>query len=274
MVPMVRRWFESFDQSTYSLDLANAHLNKKLSLANERIHGTHLQKPLSVFIDQEAEKLSSLPSLRYEPETIQYVTVRSDGYVCVDNKYYRIDARLKKEKALVMASSSQVSIYCRGKLIEVYVRIKDPFITKACKDHYKESFEKTLEDHGHYLKKASQIGANVERFVNIVLARGDGFVDTRVVWGILTLNKTYEQSDIDKACKSALDLSQVNLRTVRQLLSTMAQPKKKPKVLEENLLSNEPAVQPAGGRFERPMSEYKKHLRLVYSSQRSNVYDY
>jgi len=260
-VPVTRRWFESYDRSTYSLETAQAHLERKLKISNERRQDSHQQKPINVFINDEAAVLKPLPSLRYEVETIQHVTVRSDGYVRFDNKYYRIDSRLKKESALVIGNTQQVSIYCKGRLLEVYERIRGDFTTKACKDHYKESWEKTLQDHGHYLKQARAIGANVERFISIILARGEGFVDTRVVWGLLTLNKKYSNTDIDKACLSALELSQVNLATVRQLLTIMAQPKKK----EINEEQSSSAVQTMGGKFARPMSEYKNHLRLVHS---------
>lgn len=260
MVPMKRRLFESYDLENYTLESAQAHIDKKLAIANERKHGTHLQKPIAVFINDEASALKPLPDLRYEIESIARATVRADGYVRFANKYYRIDSRLKGEVALVIGNSKQVSIYCKGRLLEVYERITNNFVTKACKDHYKEPWEKTLQDHGHYLKQALAIGANVERFISIILARGEGFVDTRVVWGLLTLNKKYNNTDIDKACLSALELSQVNLVTVRQLLNIMAKPKEplKPK--------DDPAkVQAMGGKFARPMSEYKNHLKLVHS---------
>ncbi len=260
MVPMKRRLFESYDRENYTLESAQAHIDKKLAIANERKHGTHLQKPIVVFINDEASVLKPLPDLRYEIESIIRVTVRADGYVRFANKYYRIESRLKGEVALVIGNSKQVSIYCKGRLLEVYERITNNFVTKACKDHYKEPWEKTLQDHGHYLKQALAIGANVERFISIILARGEGFVDTRVVWGLLTLNKKYNNADIDKACLSALELSQVNLVTVRQLLNIMAKPKEilKPK--------DDPAkVQAMGGKFARPMSEYKNHLKLVHS---------
>ena len=184
----------------------------------------------------------------------------SDGYVRFANKYYRVDTRLKGEITLVIGNSEQVCIYCNGRLLEVYEKIKDKFTTKACKDHYKESWEKTLQDHGHYLKRAEVIGANAQRFIDIILARGEGFVDTRAVWGLLTLNKKYNNGDIDKACLSALELSQVNLRTVRQLLNIMAKPKEK-EIQTDDLTT----AQVVGGRFARPMSEYKKHLTLVHS---------
>ena len=261
MVPMKRRLFESYDKSKYSLEDAQAHLTRKMAIANERKHGTHLQKPLDVFINEEALLLKPLPTLRYELETITHSTIRTDGYVRFANKYYRVDTRLKGATALVIGNTSQVSIYCSGRLLEVYERIHDKFITKVCKDHYKESWEKTLQDQGHYIKQAQGIGPNAERFVGIILARGEGFVDTRSVWGLLTLNKKYSTADIDKACLSALDLSQVNLKTVHQLLNIMAKPKSKALAKEEI-----PTAQTMGGKFARNMSEYKNHLRLVQNN--------
>jgi hypothetical protein len=262
MVPVKRRLFESYDKNNYSLESAQAHINRKLSIANERKHGTHLQKPIDVFINDEAQALKSLPTLRYEIEKIIHSTIRGDGYVPFLNKYYRVDKKLKKEDALVIGNSQQVFIYCRGRLLEVYERITDNFTTKACKDHYKEPWEKTLSDHGHYLKKAQEIGLNVERFIAIILARGEGFVDTRVVWGLLTLNKKYQNADIDKACLSALELSQVNLATVRQLLNIMSKPKEKNKHGQIEL-----GAQPTGGKFARPASEYRSFLKLVHSKE-------
>lgn len=260
MVPVKRRIFESYDLNTYTLENAQAHLDRKMLITNERKHGTHLQKPVEVFINDEASLLKALPCLRYELETIMRSKVRADGYVRFLNKYYRVDVRLKGEIALVIGNSAQVSIYCKGRLLEVYDKIIDKFQVKACKDHYKESWEKTLQDHGHYLARAEEIGPSVGRFIGIVLARGEGFVDTKVVWGLLTLNKKYENSDIDKACLSALELSQVNLATVRQLLNIMAKPMEKEMQREEQL-----AAQTTGGKFARPMSEYKNHLTLVHS---------
>lgn len=260
MVPVKRRLFESYAIENYDLKTAQAHIDRKLRLTNERKHGTHLERPLDVFINDEAAKLKVLPLLKYEVETIVSSTVRADGYVRFENKFYRVDPRLKKESALVIANSVQVSIYVKGRLLEVYERVTDKFTTKACKDHLKESWEKTLSDHGHYLSRAAEIGVHVERFISIVLARGEGFIDTRVVWGLLTLNKRYSNGDVDKACFAALELAQVNLKTVRQLLNTMAKP-----VMSSASTDSVSVTQKMGGKFARPMSEYRQHLKLVHS---------
>ena len=87
-------------------------------------------------------------------DRLTYPIVRDDGYVKVDSKYYRVDPRLKKEVALAIAGQTTVSIYMKGRLLEVYEKITDRFKTKDCKPHYQDSWEKTLEDHGHYLRRA------------------------------------------------------------------------------------------------------------------------
>lgn len=261
-VSYVRRLFESYPKGDYEMTSAQAHIDRKLKIANERKHGAHQQRPIEVLINDEAAKLKPLPQLRYEVETIVTSSVRADGYVRFENKYYRVDPTLKRQDALVIASSAKVSIYVRGRLLEVYERITDRFTTKACKDHYREPWERTLEDHGHYLKRAASFGVHVEQFISIVLARGEGFVDTKVVWGLLNLDKAFEKTAIDRACQSALEISQVNLKTVRQLLTLMAEPKKKPKSTQVDL---EPRAAAEGGKFARSMSEYKSHLKLIFS---------
>lgn len=260
-VQIVRRLFESYDLESYQLESAQEHIDKKMKIANERRHGSHQMKPVDVFINDEISKLKPLPQLPYEIEKIISTDVRLDGYVRFLGKFYRVDQRLKKQEVLVIGNSKQVSIYCKGRLLEVYEKITDPFKMKDCKDHYKEPWEKTLNDHGHYIKKAEAIGENVARFIQIILARGEGFVDNRIVWGVLTLNKKFESLEIDNACRSAIELSSVHLKTVRSLLAIHSKVKDKTKNQNEN-----EEFKTSGGKFTRSMNEYATHLRLVFSA--------
>ncbi|MBK9039097.1 MAG: hypothetical protein IPL83_08045 [Bdellovibrionales bacterium] len=126
------------------------------------------------------------------------------------NKYYRVDLRLSGQSVTLIGNAEKLSIYCAGRLLEVYDVIKDKFQRQACKDHYKSSNETNLQNHAHYIKQAEAIGGNVARMIQIILSRGEGFVDTRVVWGILTLNKKYQNALIDKACASAIEISSIS----------------------------------------------------------------
>jgi len=251
-VQLIRRLFESFEIKEFSLEKAQSHIDLKMKIANARKHGSHGEKPVEVFENQERKVLRELPAVPYEIETIMVASVRADGYVRFLNKYYRVDIRLKSQRVTVISNSEKLSIYCSGRLLEVYDVIKDKFQRQACKDHYKSSSETNLQNHAHYIKQAELIGANVSRMIQIILARGEGFVDTRVVWGVLTLNKKYSHEAIDKACASAIELSSISLRTLCALLNLTPQTKK------ENEIFNT-----TGGKFTRPMSEYVAHLRVV-----------
>ena len=217
-----------------------------------------MQKPIEVFLNLEASKLKSLPNLFYEIETMTQSKARLDGYVRFENKYYRIHDKFKGENCFIIGSQKQVTIYCKGLLLDIYERITDPFTSKACKDHYKQDFEKTLQDHGHYISRANKLGEAVGQFVEIILGRGEGFVDLRVIWGLLSLDKKYEASSINKVCKEAIELSQVNLRTINSLLRLTQK--------EKSLITTsqtEEEFKLANGKFTRPMSVYKKHLHLI-----------
>ncbi|MEQ1665303.1 MAG: hypothetical protein ABL927_08015, partial [Bdellovibrionales bacterium] len=146
LVQYARRLFESYDFKNYNLQTAQEHIDKKNELANMRRHGTHLQKPLEVFLTQEVLKLKPLPILAYEVETMSYAQVRVDGYVRFENKYYRVHDKFRKEECFIIGSRTQVTIFCKGLLLDVYDRITDPFVSKACKEHYRQDFEKTLKD--------------------------------------------------------------------------------------------------------------------------------
>ena len=53
-----------------------------------------------------------------------------------------------------------------------------------------------------------------------LLQLGRGFIDTRKIWGILSLDKRYSAQRIDQACRRALELERLSYRTVKSLLET------------------------------------------------------
>lgn len=256
-VQYVRRLFESYDFKNYDLASAQEHINNKNELANARKHGTHLQRPIDIFINQEVTKLKPLPNLSFEIETMFYSKVRVDGYVRFENKYYRVHDKFRGGECLVIGNKTKITIYCKGLLLDIYDRITDQFVSKACKDHYKQDFEKTLNDHGYLIARGQKLGESVGHFIELILARGDGFVDLRVIWGLLSLDKKYSAQSINDACRSAIDLGEVRLRTVNTFLKL---------AIHKTVIINtetEENIKLAHGKFTRPMSEYKRQLHLV-----------
>jgi hypothetical protein len=256
MMPFVRRLFESYPKDFVSMEHAQAHLSKKIAIANERRHGTTCQKPLTVFLEQEVGALKALPLLAYEKEEVAYPTVRKDGFVRFSNKYYAVaDEHIGKE-ALVIATQKQVSIYDQGRVLEIYERLTDINSTHAIKDHLKKSWQKIEEQNEGLLNLARKIGQNAEKFIRAILSRGEGFVDTRIVWGFLSLEKTYPRERVEEAAGIALEMNTLSSRLVERLIKLTLT---KSKTTENPSAALKRNVGTA--KFARPMSVYTEHLQ-------------
>ncbi len=95
-----------------------------------------------------------------------------------------------------------------------------------------------------------------------LLQLGRGFIDTRKIWGILSLDKRYSAQQIDQACGRALELERLSYRTVKSLLEAEE---------AETVMGQQTAVdeharpaqkQKTGHKHVRPLSVYRDQLLL------------
>lgn len=261
-MPYVRRLYQAHGEAWHGIEESQAYIDKKVHLANERRHGTTKQRPVDDFTAIERESLKALPALAYEIEEFAETQVRRDGFVGFKGKHYSVDDSLRGEDVAVVASGSRIAIYHKGRLVETHERVLSPHQSKSIKDHHQKSWERTLKDHGHYLRRAAAIGPDVERLVQAILLQGDGFVDTRKIWGILSFEKSHVREAINEACRKAFELNLISYQTVRSLLKIAANPPRAEKggvpTTTENRLENET------NKFVRPIGEYTKRLKLLH----------
>lgn len=263
MVPYARRLFEAFNSDNFQLQTAQEYINKKCAIANERRHGTTDLKPIEMFLTEEAGKLNVLPALCYEREEISYPTVRKDGFVRFGNKYYAVsDDQIDKE-AVVLGSKSRISIYISGFLIETYDRIVDKYQTHAIKDHLQKPWQKIEENNKGYIAHARRIGPHCEALIKALIQRGDGFVDTRILWGILALEKKKYPADlIDQACGDAYRLGKFSSRYVEKIILDSL----KQKHLKEKLEMRKP--QPT--MYTSQGDEYSRHIESIIDKTKTS----
>jgi hypothetical protein len=114
-----------------------------------------------------------------------------------------------------LGGAQQVSIYHQGQLLEVHARITDPYQSKSTKPEHLKPWERAMRDDSMYRKRAAALGPHVDEMVLRLLGRGQGFIDTRRIWGILSLDKRYAAAQINEACRRALELDQLSYRTVK-----------------------------------------------------------
>lgn len=216
-MPYCRRLYEAHGDPWAGIEESQIYLDRKLGVANQRRHGTTQRQPIRM-MEEERKALKALPSTAYELEQFHEGIVRRDGHVRFGNKYYSVDERYRGKKVVVLGGTRQVSIYHQGRLLEVHERLTDPFRSKSTKEAHLKPWERSLRDDSVYRKRAQGLGPNVDRMIQDVLEQGQGFIDTRKVWGILSLDKRYSAEQIDASCRRALSLGQSGYRAVKRLL--------------------------------------------------------
>lgn len=254
-IPYLRRLYQAHGEDWHGIEESQAYLSLKVALANERRHGTTQRQPCDVFAVEEAPRLKSLPATAYEIETYHEGTVRQDGHVRFANKYYSVDEVHIGEEAAIVGSRALVSIYRGGRLIEVHERLTDPNRSKSTKPHHLKPWERALEDHSVYRERAARLGPSVERMVVAIIKQGQGFIDTRKVWGILSLDKRYPADAIDAACRMAWEVGSIGFRGVVRLLEGGPRKPRLPAAAGDRRSRG-------GYRFVRPMSEYERQLPM------------
>jgi hypothetical protein len=233
-VGYAERLGESYDGDPSDIESFQGHYDNKIALANERIHGTTHCKPLELFINEEVSYLKKLPALAYKNEEFSEATVRKDGYVRFSGKYYSLEESFIGKDIFIIADDDSVSLYHQGKLLEVHPRIKSNHIYKSTKKHHLKEWEQTFEDHSLYIKRAEKIGFNCKTLISAILATHEGFVDTRIIWGILSLDKEYKNDEIDSACEKALKIKMLSYRVIKKFLENNCVKKEKKEVKREN----------------------------------------
>ena len=234
MMPYVRRIFEAYPTEWKNLEHAQEYMNRKCQIANERKHGTTQLKPVEIFLNEEASCLKKLPTLAYEKEEIAYGIVRKDGFVRFSNKYYAVADEWIGQECVVLGSQSRVSIFVKGNLIETYDRLKGKHETHAIQDNLKKPWQKIEENNQGYLKRAKSIGPHVEAIVRGLILKNSGFIDTRIIWGLLLLEKTYSRHLIEEACGLAYQSERWSSKYVEKVILDLMKQKHLKQTLEVN----------------------------------------
>lgn len=258
LMPFVRRLYEAHTDAWFGLDESQSYINGKVAIANERKHGTTGLRPVDVFTNAEKQKLKPLPALAYEMEEFHEGEVRADGYVRFRNKFYSCGDENRGAHVVVLGNKTQVSIYKDGELLEVHERITDPHISKSTKAHHLKPHERVMEDGAFYIKRAARIGPFTAKLVETILECGQGFVDTRKVWGILSLDKNYSAVRIEAASKLALEMGDASYRRVAALI----------KLLPGDNTKTSSETKPNAHKFVRDLNEYKQ---LLLQEQKEEV---
>jgi hypothetical protein len=239
LIPYVRRLYEAHGDFK-SIEESQRYIDRKMILANERKHGTTKLRPIDVFLENEASELKKLPDTAYEVEEYHTGKVRKDGHVRFKNKYYSVNEEFVEKNVFVIGGKSTVEIFFKGNLIETHSRVTSSHQAKSTKKHHLKPHEQVMQDNEYLLDKADKIGEKVKEMVEAILMRGRGYVDTRSIWGILSLDKDYKAIQVNKACSYALECEQLGYQAVMRFINIMPKEKKIIKSSVKNKFTRDP----------------------------------
>lgn len=247
-VPYVRRLLEAYSGDRNDVAAIQEYLDKKITIANQRKHGTTNERPVDRFKNEEQKALKPLPSMDYEVAQYHEGKVRIDGHVRFDGKYYSVSEDYINKAVTVIGTARQVAIYQAGKLIETHGRVTDRAISKSTKRHHLKPWEQVCNNPDGLQSLGAKIGPSVEAIIRRVLLDGDGFINYRRIWGILSLDKKYSRQEINSACDEALEAQLYSSKVIEEFIINAQQQEDAPS-----------KTRPAG-KFQRDISEYTQVL--------------
>jgi len=113
-----------------------------------------------------------------------------------------------------------------------------------------------------YRQRAAKLGPSVETMVVRLLEQGQGFVDTRKIWGILSLDKRYRPDRIDAACRQALEMGNLGYRAVKIWLEA-EEAAECERAQAASPAQPAPVLRKTAHQHVRPLSVYQEQLTLV-----------
>jgi transposase len=267
IVPYLRRLLEAFPGDKSDIAAIQSYLDRKLILANERCHGATRERPVDRWRNEEQPALKTLPALPYDMEHYHQGRVRRDGHVRFMGKYYSVSEEFIAKEVVVIGNSRQVAIYHENRLIETHERVLDRTRTKSTKPHHRKPWEQVCDNHEGLTAQALKIGPCVAQMVEKILLKGDGFIDYRRIWGILSLIKTYPSDEIDAACEDALLNDSLSYAAVKSYLVN-ASSAQALNATEESLTKT------SSSRFQRDITEYSQMLLNLGTTKGDAAYEH
>jgi len=202
-----------------SLQEQNQHLlNWERRIADTRIHGTTGKQVGKLFRQEEKSSLMRLPPGRFPCFQEAKRRVHRDGHIEVQKAYYSVDPEYTGREVWARWDGHVVRIFnCRMEQIVVHVRV-EPGKFQTRQEHI-HSQKRTKVEKGvvWLLERASLIGDHADKWAQAML-QARGVQGIRVLAGLLSLAKQYDENSIDRACKTALTHNAFRLRIIRDLI--------------------------------------------------------
>ena len=206
------------------------------TVADLRIHGTTKRQVRKLFDEVERPALLSMPRDRFANFHEAQRKVNRDGHIEVAKAYYSVPPEYLAREVWVRWDARLVRIFNhRFEQIALHVRHEQGRFSTHGPHLAAEKISGLERGAQHLLGKVRSIGPRSHDWAQAMLT-ARGIEGTRVLQGLLALNKKHASETLENACETALSHGCYRLRTIRQLLQRKAEKQQPLAFLDEHPL--------------------------------------
>jgi len=181
-------------------------------------HGTTCVPPMARFEQQEQAVLRPLQAQPFERPTWGEAKVHPDHHIVFERSYYSLPSRFVGKTVWVRATTRLVEIYCDDELVKTHPRAPRRGSWMSDPNDYPGAAKAFLFAHPQYCrKKAAEIGPNVSRMVEEILA-SHAIRHLRKAQAVLRMAEKYGAERLDEACGYLLHFGATDQRRLVYVL--------------------------------------------------------
>lgn len=222
-------------------------LNQALLRMNLKLNQTRMQQKdysrEEKFVSAERHLLKPLPTTPFTMQFQQLATVQKNNHVLLsaDKHYYSVPYIHINQKAKILFTATQVSIWVKGEQVAVHRRNHSSNSYSTIKDHL-------CSAHQHYLDRSPQYYIRQANSKSTVLAQLITLIFTRrshpeqlykTCDGLIRLYRGYPLQKFEKACALAINCEQYNYTFVRNVLENNMTSESQDSITEQTLPSHD-----------------------------------
>lgn len=209
-------------QIFYSL----SELNLALFQMNLKLNQTRMQQKdysrEEKFISAERPLLKPLPTAPFTMQYQQLATVQKNNHVILsqDKHYYSVPYIYINQRAKILFTASQVSIWIKGEQVAVHRRNRSPYSYSTIKDHLCSTHQHYLDrSPDYYIRQAKLKSEVLGQLVTLVFTRNAHPEQLyKTCDGLLRLHRGYDLQTFNQACALAIASEQYNYTFLRNVL--------------------------------------------------------
>ncbi len=213
------------NQEFTSLKALNNALQQQLLLLNDKPYKNTVYSRLYFYEQQERSLLKPLPSEPFAPKKVTILTVQRNYHVQLreDCLYYSVPYEYVGKKVKVLYDSRVVEVYYDHSRIALHIRKPHAKAYTTIADHMPPHHRHMHQIKGFnkedLLKQAEGIGTNTLQAASLILENSIYIEQNyKSCFGMLMLEKKYEQPRLEAACGRALQGTRINYTMIKNIL--------------------------------------------------------